>query len=263
VRGGPESGVRCRPPFSHAVRGSARSEGPGSRTARRGLGAWTNSDEALGVRSHSRVVRARHVSTSQLTLGRSPDNREYSAVRRFSSLRPRRSGFTKDLPPKPAFFVVLWRGGVRVRGTCFLGSKVATPATKTVAAPYSKFPCRPSTRRTVFSNHRQCVLAINSSCAPVGKKMAAGWMRGNHGSAEHSPSRSRTNLQVGRTGGRLVNWRGGAIMPPGHGVPTPPPSRGERGGLPGLRLTCLPTLLRIEPTPWAPNCFASRSRETS
>jgi hypothetical protein len=178
VRGGPESGVRCRPPFSHAVRGSARSEGPGSRTARRGLGAWTNSDEALGVRSHSRVVRARHVSTSQLTLGRSPDNREYGAVRRFSSLRPRRSGFTKDLPPKPAFFVVLWRGGVRVRGTCFLGSKVATPATKTVAAPYSKFPCRPSTRRTVFSNHRQCVLAINSSCAPVGKKMAAGWMRG-------------------------------------------------------------------------------------
>jgi hypothetical protein len=69
-------------------------------------------------------------------------NLEYGAVRRFSSIRQRRSGFTKAVPPKSAFFRLCWRSAVPVRGTSFLRSQVATPATKTVAAPYSKHPCR-------------------------------------------------------------------------------------------------------------------------
>ena len=63
-----ELGVRRRPPFSHAGGGRViwSCRAPARHDA--GVGVWTNRVEPRGARSHSRVVRAWHVSTSQLTL---------------------------------------------------------------------------------------------------------------------------------------------------------------------------------------------------
>jgi len=63
----PQPGVRRHPPSSHAAQDTDRCPPTGSRTARPGHPVWADGVKLRGTSFDTQIVRALHVSTSQLT----------------------------------------------------------------------------------------------------------------------------------------------------------------------------------------------------